>query len=198
MFWRLLGTADGGSTSGGADPRRTALFAVWQDEAALESFVDEHPIADRWARAEEAWHVRLRSLGGHGRWRGVDVLDGLARGEAGGPVAVITRAYVRLSAWREFRRTRPGVDTELHGAPGLLDVVGVGEAPVARMATFSLWQSAEDARRFAYGMPRHRGAVEQSRARGWFSEEMFARFEPYGSTGLWDARDPLQQEQPVV
>lgn len=193
VFWRLLGTGHGDDTGPGADLRRTALFAVWDEEVALEGFLASHPISDRWRAAAESWQVRLRSLGGHGRWRGVDLLAGMERGEPGGPIAVLTRADVRRRAWRDFGRAGREVDAELHTAPGLIDVVGIGEAPVGRLATFSLWESAEAARHFAYQMPRHVRVIEETRWNEWYSEELFARFQPYASTGTWDGRDPLEQ-----
>ncbi len=190
-FWRLLGTGSGNSTGGGADLARTAVFAVWEGEAALERFLTTHPIARRWERAEEAWHVRLRGVGGHGRWRGVDPLDGLEPGVRDAAVAIITRADVRRSAWKSFGAASAVVDAELHTAPGLIDVVGVGEAPIGRLATFSLWESLADARRFAYEMPDHVEVVRRTRAEQWYGEELFARFEPYASSGEWNGRDPL-------
>jgi hypothetical protein len=191
VFWRLLGTGSGDHTGGGADLARTALFAVWDDEASLDAFTARHAIPRRWRRAQESWHVRLRTVGGHGRWRGVDPLDGLERGSGGGPVAIITRAHVRRASWRAFGAASDVVDAELHTASGLIDVVGIGEAPVGRLATFSLWESLDDARHFAYAMPDHVAVVDRTRTEDWYAEEMFARFEPYGSTGTWNGRDPL-------
>ncbi len=190
-FWRLLGTGRGDDTGPGADPRRTALFAVWDDASDLDRFLDGHPIARRWGGAAEAWHVRLRSLGGHGRWRGVDPLDGMERGDRSGAVAIITRADVRLRSSRAFGRAGREVDDELRTAAGLIDVVGVGEAPIGRLATFSLWESLTAAREFAYSMPRHQRVIEQTRDGDWYSEELFARFEPFASSGTWNGRDPL-------
>ncbi len=190
-FWRLLGTGRGNDTGPGADLSRSAVFAVWDDEADLDRFLASHPIARRWDQATESWHVRLRSLGGHGRWRGVDPLDGMEKGERGGQVAIVTRADVRRSAGRAFGHAAREVDTELHTAPGLIDVVGVGEAPIGRLATFSLWESMDAVKAYAYSMPRHQQVIDQTRDGDWYSEEMFARFEPYGSTGRWDGRDPL-------
>ncbi len=190
-FWRLLGTGAGHNTGPSVDVRRAALFAVWEDESALDHFMTDDRIAERWSRADEAWHVRLRSLGGHGTWRGFDVLADMEAGSRDGPVAVITRADVRRGAWRDFGRAGKEVDTELHTAAGLIDVVGIGEAPVGRLATFSLWDSLAAARNFAYSMPRHQQVIDETRDGDWYAEEMFARFEPYGSSGTWDGRDPL-------
>ena len=192
-FWRLLGTGSGSDTGPGADPRRTALFAVWESEAHLDRFLSSHPLAERWKRAEEHWSVRLRRLGGHGTWRGVDPLDGMEEGDRSGRVAIITRADVRRQSWRAFGKAGKEVDAELHLADGLIDVVGIGEAPVGRLATFSLWESMDAARKYAYEMPRHQQVIEQTRDGDWYAEEMFARFEPYGSTGTWAGRDPLSE-----
>jgi heme-degrading monooxygenase HmoA len=190
-FWRLLGTGSGSDTGPGADLRRTALFAIWDDEASLEAF--HVRMASRWTQAHEAWHVRLRGAGGHGAWRGVPVLDELAPArDGGGPVAVITRADVRPGAWRSFGRAGAPVSAELQGAPGLLAVVGIGEAPLGRLGTFSLWHDLAAARAYATGSARHREVVRRTRTERWYGEELFARFEPYASSGSWDGRDPLR------
>jgi hypothetical protein len=190
-FWRLLGTGRGDDTGPGADLSRTALFAVWDDERDAIRFLESHPISERWSHAAESWHVRLRTLGGHGRWRGVDPLAEMTEGRGDGSIAIITRADVRLSTTRRFGHSARDVDAELHTAPGLIDVVGIGEAPIGRQATFSLWESARAARRFAYSMPRHRQVIDQTREGNWYTEELFAHFEPYGSSGAWNGRDPL-------
>ena len=190
-FWRLLGTGNGADTGRGADLSRSALFAVWEDERDLDAFLVDHRISRRWQRADESWHVRLRSVGGHGTWKGIDPLAGLDQALGDGPVAIITRANVRRRSWRAFGAASEVVDAELHRAPGLIDVVGIGETPIGSLATFSLWESRSAARNFAYSMPDHRDVIRRTRAEDWYSEEMFARFEPYASTGTWNGRNPL-------
>ena len=192
VFWRLLGTGRGSDTGRGADPGRTALFAAWEGDAALDRFLDHSPIAQRWGEAAEAYTVRLRVLGGHGTWRGFDVVDRVAAGvDDGGPVAFVTRATVRARRWRPFLAAGHRVSGEVAAAPGLLAVAGIGEAPLGRQATFSLWTSAAAAMTFASTSPHHREAVRRTRAEGWYGEELFAHFQPYRSQGTWDGRDPL-------
>jgi heme-degrading monooxygenase HmoA len=191
LFWRLLGTGRGDRSASGADLRRSALFAVWRDEAALEAFLASDPIARRWQRGDEAWHVRLRGLGGHGSWNGFVVADGLAEGSSDGAVVIVTRADVRWRSWSQFARASRVVNEAVGTAPGLLAVIGIGEAPVGRLGTFSVWESLEAAHAFAEHDPAHRAAVAATRSGDWFGEELFARFEPSASTGTWNGRDPL-------
>ena len=119
VFWRLLGTGAGDHTGPGADLARTALFAVWDDEAALDDVPARRVTSPAGGDgAQESWHVRLRGVGGHGRWRGVDPLDGLEAGSADGPVAIITRADVRRHSWKAFGAASDVVDAELHDRGG--------------------------------------------------------------------------------
>ena len=191
-FWRLLGTGRGETMTIGADLRRWALFAVWEDEAALDRFLATSAIAARWDDlARERWDVRLACVRARGAWGGSNPLHVVDPASPQGTVAILTRAAVRPARLLRFYRAIEPPATQLHRSPGLLASVGIGEWPVARQATFSLWRSLGDAQDYAYRSHAHEEVVRRTRAENWYAEELFARFEPFGSAGTWNGADPL-------
>jgi hypothetical protein len=192
-FWKLLGTGRGETMTLSADLRRWALFAVWEDEAALDAFLAGSPVPERWsALARERYDVRLQPLRAHGRWSGRELFPGLEpRAAAEGPVAILTRATIRPTRLRAFYGAIMPPAVALHDQPGRLASVGVGEWPLARQATFSMWRGWEDVRTYAYRSEAHREVIRRTRAENWYSEELFARFRPYGAAGTWNGVDPL-------
>lgn len=193
-FAKTMGTARGRSTSLSADLDRWALFAVWDEQRHLDTFLQSSQIAARWyAEAEEVCTVRLGYGGGHGSWNGVwpftGAVDESPPGEA--PVAVFTRATIRLHRLARFYRMATRVSNDIESQPGLLRSIGAGEWPVGRLATFSIWHDTPAMTSFAYGGTHHADAVGRTRAEVWFREEMFVRFRVLDAAGSWDGSAPL-------
>ena len=195
-FAKLLGTGHDTRMTASADLRRWAVFAVWDSPADLGRARREHPVLRRWDDlATERYDLTLEPLGARGTWDGVDPTAGATPAASDGtgdePVAVLTRATVRWRRLPAFLAAVPPVEDTLAAADGLLARLGIGEVPVGRQATFSLWRDADAMRAFARRDANHAEAVRRTRDEGWYAEEWFARFRPVDRSGTWDGGDPL-------
>ncbi len=192
-FAKLLGSGARDGFGLWPNLHRYALLAVWESAAAAADFFAENPW---WAayqgRCRETWTAHLAPLRAHGRWDGQQPF-GEPAGPAApeGPVAVLTRASIRLAKTPRFWRYVAPTSAALAEAPGVVLALGLGELPVVRQATFSVWASAAAMQQYAYHDARHREAMRLTRREDWYSEEMFARFRVLGAAGTVDGRDPL-------
>ncbi len=192
-FFRLLGTGSGSQMTLSADLRRWALLAFWRDDAALDAFLQTSDIPRRWdALGAERYDLRLATARAKGSWsRASFDVTGAAPLLPDAPVAILTRAAIRPSRLARFwpAVARPAMDLSSH--PAHLASVGIGDLPVLRQATFSLWSSLQGAQDFAYRRAAHREVIDRTRNESWYSSELFVRFQPLASRGTWDGRDPL-------
>ena len=78
-------------------PGRVGLIAFWDDDAALDGFLRDHPLARTMA---DGWRLRLAPLRAFGAWPGLpeDTPTGRTTDHAG-PTAVLTLAKTR---WLRF------------------------------------------------------------------------------------------------
>ena len=191
-FFRLLGSGSGFSVR--PDFSRYALLATWSSEQAADEFFAASPISVAChARAAEAWTVKLLPRRVRGAWTGRDpFLADAAPPELPDhlPVVVLTRAALRLRALPSFWSRSPAINRQLLTAPGLRVALGVGELPWIRPVTFSVWDATTPMEQFAFHGSVHHDAARTARARGWFKEDLFARFAAIASRGTLDGRDP--------
>ena len=111
--------------------------------------------------------------------------------EYDGILAVLTRATIRLNRLPNFWRHVDAVASQMSNADGFIISVGIGEVPWIKQATFSIWQSKEHMKNFAYKMKDHTEVVRKTRQENWYSEDMFVRFKPIVSSGSLHGSDPL-------
>jgi hypothetical protein len=178
-----------GFTFGLVDPRRQMAMCLWDDEAALERFLRESPLARSWLDAtDEYCELRLRPFRTHGTYRGEEPFADLPAGNADGAVAIWTFAAIPPRSLRYFWTSIRPAAHRLLESPGLVAGTAGPERFYTGAMTFTIWSSLEDAVRFAYRTPPHRGIVKRVRDHDVLTDSMFIRFSPYAAHGQWPAR----------
>ena len=154
---------------------RQGLFLVFDSELHADRFLADSPVLLAYRRhARELCLTKLRAVSSRGRWGGQHIAV-TAVPQPDEPVAALTRASIRPSrAWAFWRRS-PASEYSLTQAAGCRLAAGLGEAPVLRQATFSVWNRQADMDAYARQGP-HLEAIRAAQREGYFSESMFVRF----------------------
>ncbi len=119
----------------------------------------------------------LEPIEGHGTWDNKKPFGILPpKSDYEGKIAVLTRATIKLNKLKYFWENVAPVAKKMNTAKGFLTSYGVGEIPWIKQATFSIWESKEDMKNFAYGMKEHAEVIKKTRQQKWYSEDMFTRF----------------------
>ena len=177
-FSKLLGTGSGQTfTPSDAVLTRWGMVVVI-DENRIEAF-DQCSIISNWRkRSTSEFRAVLSPLSSHGLWAKKNPFNFIAPlSNPDAQIAALTRARIKWNKNLIFWKSVPPVVIDLHSNPGLHAAIGVGEAPIGLQGTFSLWKSASALRDFAYKGKAHQVAIAQTQSIGWYSEELFARFE---------------------
>ncbi len=174
-FAKLMGTGTGRTfTPTDADLKQWAILFV----ADNLDLIDSSRFIKRWSKCSLAVDkYLLEPISSHGKWSKREPFEISGKKHGGGPVVAITRARLKWSQSLRFWRSIPPVVVDLHQSPGLIFSIGIGEAPIGLQGTFSLWESAQALRDFAYKNAPHRAVIEDTKRFDWYSEELFARFD---------------------
>ncbi|MDZ7589697.1 MAG: spheroidene monooxygenase [Rubrivivax sp.] len=186
-FAKALGSGHRGGFGLRPGLRRQGLFMIFDDERGADAFLTRSTTMQAYrTHAAELCIAKLRATSSRGSWNGQGMAV-TATPAASGPVASLTRASIRPHKALAFWRNSPPAEAALERARGCLLAMGLGEAPLLRQATFSIWESQAAMDAYARSGA-HLAAIRAAYGQNHFSESMFVRFALLQLSGCWKGR----------
>jgi len=175
-FAKMLGCGKGETfTSSDADPTRWGCLVVIPESQLVA--LDGSTTIRAWRnKSESEFRVVLDPIAATGMWSKRKPFEPSVPANFDGQVVAITRARIKASQTLRFFKSVPPVTASLHSSPGLISTIGIGEAPIGLQGTFSIWESMQAIKDFAYKGAAHQKAIAQTAEFDWYAEELFARF----------------------
>jgi hypothetical protein len=174
--------------------RRFAMFAQWDDAAALEGFLSSHAFGRQLATG---WHVRLHYLRRYGAIAALgDLPERAGTWDLDEPIVAVTIARMRLLEVPRFLRWGRPVERLIASHPGAVFSTGA-QRPPNTISTFSIWRTVRDMTDMVHGRSGvpdahvHQVAMAEQRRRDFHHESTFMRFRPLSEHGEWQGRQLL-------
>ncbi len=195
QFWKLCGSGVGEGFTPLPNTGVYAILGVWDDLSTAQNRIADLGVFQAYRRrSEENWTVFLAPTSTRGRWSGSEPFEAWADADPAvddAPMAALTRASIRPRAMTRFWGKEPPISRAIGANDNVLFKIGIGEAPLVRQVTFSIWPDAKSMSAFARGGP-HADAIRAVREGDWFSEELYARFRVLDDDGAWNGASPLK------
>ncbi len=186
-FAKVLGSGHEGGFGLRPSASVQGLFCVFETDAHADHFQGVGGGLEPWRQRAREWcTVRLRAYSSRGSWS-ASPLATSAAAPTSGPVASLTRASIRPDRAAAFWRMQPAAERSLERARGVRLAVGLGEAPLLRQATFSIWNDVASMDAYARSGAHQEAIVAAARGK-FFSESMFVRFTLCEVQGTWKGR----------
>ena len=182
-FFKPLGTGSGNGFSVKPDFSTFGFLAVFKSEELAKEFLGTDVVKEYTQTTVSYSHVLMRTVKSHGEWSKLKPFESSVEYDKTKPLAVITRATIKPKLAYQFWKNVPAVSKSMDKYDELIFSKGIGEFPLLMQATFSLWSSAEAMMNYAYKNPKHAEMVKKTRELNWYSEELFARFQPFYQEG---------------
>ncbi len=183
-FARVLGSGRGGGFGLAPGFDHQGLICFFDAEDCARAFAADSPAVRAYrGHARESLCALLRATSCRGSWSGASLAVS-AQTNADMPMAALTRASIRLRHAARFWQHAPATHDGIARAEGCRLAIGLGEAPLLRQATFSLWDNRAAMDAYARSGA-HQTAIQGAYQQGWFSESMFVRFAPISIEGQW-------------
>ena len=189
-FIKMFGAGSGNGFNLMPDFGVYGLLRVWENETAARLFFNQNQVFKSYQnRATEIFTVFLQPIMSHGLWDGIEPFETSGKNNPLAPVAILTRGSIKTKYVYKFHQFTRAASRSLEGAEGQIFSIGIGELPIVQQVTFSLWENEEAMKNFAYKNPHHAVVIKKTRELGWYSEELFARFQVLRTEGSWKNLD---------
>jgi spheroidene monooxygenase len=183
-FSKILGSGHDGGFGLRPSGTRQGLLLGFDDDAAAMRFVDVSPVMAAYrAHARECCVAVMRVASARGSWSGA-VFETTTTLPEDAPIAALTRASIRPRHMLRFWRHAAPSQASLARAPGCWIAAGLGEAPLLRQCTFSVWDDLGSMNAYAR-RGAHQQAIAASNRGDFFSESMFLRLRLLHWRGTW-------------
>lgn len=188
VFARLMGTGNGNGFSILPDFSSYCLLMSWDDKAKSETFYAANQwIAKLKEKAKEYCAFHGVPIVAKGTWSSKNPfpVNGLEEPDKNKAIMILTRASIKPLKAIRFWKSAAKASEDVNESEGLIFTRGMGELPVIRQATLSVWQNEKAMKQYAYANEAHLKAIQKTRTLGWYSEELFARFSLLHAEGSW-------------
>ena len=197
-FAKVMGSGHGGGFTLRPSPSHQGLICRFRALEDARAFLLSPFVKSAKERSREFWTGVFGVDSSRGQWdqQAWATTDSELTAPGADPSAptghphvlgVLTRASIRPSKAMAFWRHAPATQHDLDMAPGCMLAVGLGEAPLLRQCTFSLWESTESMMRYAHHQS-HAQAIQASYRHQFFSESLFVRMQLLSMEGLWKGK----------
>ncbi len=173
-------------------PYQIAVFARWENEAAIDAFLNTSKLGGELATG---WHVRIEFLR---RWGHISELDGLPtvaqEYDELQPVVAVTLARLKLSQAARFIRWGKPVENQVRDDPATTMAIAATR-PMGTLSTFSIWKNQKamtdmvNGRSNGPGATRHVNAMHERNRKDFHHEFTTLRFRPISEHGIWQDND---------
>lgn len=171
--------------------RQVAIFAQWENDAAIDRFLESNSLGKVMAKG---WHIRLAFLRQWGNISAFEIPDEpIASNAPDDPVVAVTLARMKLPEIPRFIHWGRPVERLVRDHPGAIFSTASIKLP-RTVSTFSIWKSQREMTDMVQGhsavpLPdRHINAMKERERKDFHFEFTTLRFKPISEFGEWNGR----------
>jgi spheroidene monooxygenase len=189
-FAKVMGSGQGGGFSLRPSATHQGVIACFDNWEHARDFMRSPWVRAVRERARQSWVGILAVTSARGQWDQQNWAATEAQALVGAPdthsneLAVLTRASIKPAKAMAFWRHAPASQTDLDRAEGCELAMGLGEAPLLRQCTFSIWRDQAAMSAFAHHQA-HLSAIQAAYKHQFFSESLFVHLRPIYMQGDW-------------
>ena len=192
VFSKVMGSGHEGGFGLRPSSTHQGLVMMFDSAEHAQEFLHSEIIDQYKSHAREWWSAVMAIDSSRGQWNQVEwrstELRGLSPQEREGRptpwIATLTRASIRAASAMAFWRFAPAAQADLNKTPGCVLAMGLGEAPLLRQCTFSVWKDTQSMLNYAQ-RGAHLNAIQAAYKHKFFSESMFVRMRVLSVAGIW-------------